>query len=142
MNAYLLSFNEVFKPIIDYYGFEVKSDNETISLLRGGFKIEFIMWREAVEVNFCVIKSDNEMLKYNVRDFIVTYMTNEDRVIDDSAIPTDETAVHIRNVKSLFYFSNALKNHFPSMLEGKMDWLDAYKKSDWYSQPRIEKIKK
>lgn len=141
MNAYLLSFNEIFKSIIDYYGFEVKSDNENISLLRSGFKIEFVMWREAVEVNFCVVKSGNEMLKYNVRDFIVTYMTNEDRIIDDSVIPTGANGVHIRNVKSLFYFSNALKNHFSSMLEGKMDWLGAYKKSDWYSHPRIEKIK-
>jgi len=27
------------------------------------------------------------------------------------------------------------------MLEGRMDWLEAYEKSEWYSEPRVEKRK-
>ncbi|TDS72368.1 hypothetical protein C7434_1180 [Pantoea sp. PNA 14-12] len=141
MNEYFHSFNEIFKFIIEHYGFEAKPvDDSKIFLIKENYQIEFIMWREAVEVSFCQACSDTEMLKYDVRDFIITHMTDEDRVISDSISSVNGTSVYRRNVKSLHYFSNALKNHFSSMLEGNMDWFQAYEKSDWYRQPRIEKM--
>lgn len=139
MDEYLHSFNEIFKSIIEHYGYEVKSvSDSTIFLIKDSYQIEFIIWREAVEVSFCLVQSDSEVLKYDVRNFIITQMTDEDRAISDSVFPVGGTPAYRRNVKSLHYFSNALKNHCSSMLEGKMDWLRAYEKSDWYSQPRIE----
>ncbi|UUE08202.1 hypothetical protein NMX13_10795 [Dickeya zeae] len=142
MNEYLSSFNSVFKGVIESFDFKVKSINDdALFLIGNGYQLEFTMWRETVEVCFCVVKSDTEVLIYDVGNFIVTYMTNEDRVISDEIISDGNSTVYIRNVKILNYFLNALKNHFPSMLEGKMDWLELYEKSEWYSQPRIEKRK-
>ncbi|WP_226093512.1 hypothetical protein LF929_011210 [Dickeya oryzae] len=88
-----------------------------------------------------MVKLDTEVLIYDIGNFIVTSMTDEDRVISDEIISDGNSTVYIRNVKILNYFLNALRNHFPSMLEGKMDWLELYEKSEWYSQPRIEKRK-
>ncbi|MBT9186602.1 hypothetical protein ILP31_21180 [Pectobacterium punjabense] len=142
MSEYLPSFNSIFKSVIDNFDFKVKSIGcDTIFLIGDGYQLEFTMWRETVEVRFCVVKSNTEVLIYDVGNFLVTYMTNEDRVIDDIIIPKEKSAVYIRNVKSLNYFLKALKHHFPSMLAGKMNWLDSYEKSEWYSQPRIEKRK-
>lgn len=142
MNEYLSPFYNIFDPIVKCYGFSIKPiGDDIISLLSDCYQIEFVMWREAVEVSFCVVKSNACVLKYDVRNFIVTYMTDDDRVIENNAMPIEGNVVYIRNVKSLIYFSNALKNHFSSMLEGRMDWLEAYEKSEWYSEPKIEKRK-
>ncbi|MBA0207160.1 hypothetical protein [Pectobacterium aroidearum] len=142
MSEYLSSFNYIFKVVIEHFDFKVKSiDDNTIFLIGDGYQLEFTMWRETVEVRFCVVKSNAELLIYNVGNFIATYMTNEDRVIDDIIIPKGKPTVYIRNVKSLNYFLNALRHHFPSMLAGQMNWLESYEKSEWYSQPRIEKRK-
>ncbi|CAG75029.1 conserved hypothetical protein [Pectobacterium atrosepticum SCRI1043] len=142
MSEYLSSFNDIFKTVIDHFDFKVKSvGDDTIILIGNGYQLEFTMWRETVEFRFCVVKSNTEVLIYDVGNFIVTYMTNEDRVIDDIIIPKERSTVYIRNVKSLNYFLNALKHHFPSMFAGQMNWLDSYEKSEWYSQPRIEKRK-
>ena len=97
------------------------------------------MWKETVELRFCVVESNVEVLVYDIGNFISTYVTDEDRAIDDTIIPKEGTIVYIRNVTILGYFSNALRNHFPSMLAGKMDWLYLYEKSKWYNQPGIEK---
>ncbi|MEQ4510342.1 MAG: hypothetical protein ABN480_07050 [Dickeya sp.] len=142
MNEYLSSFNRIFKGVIESFDFKVKSTNDdTLFLIGNGYQLEFTMWRETVEVCFCVVKSDTEVLIYDVGNFIVTYMKNEDRVISDEIISDGKSTVNIRNVKILNYFLNALVNHFPSMLEGKMDWLELYEKSEWYSQPGIEERK-
>ncbi|QHQ15453.1 hypothetical protein GMW39_05980 [Pectobacterium parmentieri] len=142
MSEYISSFNDIFKAVIYHFDFKVKSVNDdTIFLIGNGYQLEFTMWRETVELRFCVVKSNTEVLIYDVGNFIVTYMTNEDRCIDDIIIPKEKSTVYIRNVKSLNYFLNALKHHFPSMLAGQMNWLDSYEKSEWYSQPRIEKRK-
>jgi len=66
------------------------------------------MWRETVEVSFCQACSDTEMLKYDVRDFIITHMTDEDRVISDSISSVNGTSVYRINVKSLHYFTISL----------------------------------
>lgn len=142
MNEYLSPFYNIFHSIIKCYGFSVKPiGDDTIFLLGNCCQIEFVMWREAVEVGFFVVKSEEYVLRYDVRNFIITYMTDDDRVIEKNVVPIEGNVVYIRNVKSLIYFSNALKNHFSSMLEGRMDWLEAYEKSEWYSEPRIEKRK-
>ena len=140
MNNYLSPLNIIFSDIIKRYGFAVENyDDETVFLTRKHYQIEFIMWRETVEIKFCVIKENNEVTKYQVKNFIVTGMTDEDRVVDNVFIPPDESDVYKRNVKALSYFANALQNHFSSMLEGKMDWFAAYEKSAWFSPPVTEK---
>lgn len=142
MNEYLSPFYNIFHSIVKCYGFSVKPiGDDTVFLLSDCYQIEFVMWRETVEVSFCVVKSNAHVLRYDVRNFIATYMTDDDRVIENDVVPGEGSVVYIRNVKSLIYFSNALKNHFSSMLEGRMDWLQAYEKSEWYSEPRIEKRK-
>ncbi|WP_256852906.1 hypothetical protein [Pantoea sp. Fr+CA_20] len=142
MNDYLLPFYNIFDSIIKTYDFDVKSSgDDTIFLVNDSYQIEFIMWRETVEINFCLIKSHSHVLSYYVRNFIATYITDDDRVVEYNIVSIKGSFVYIRNLKSLSYFSNALKNHFPSMLEGRMDWLEAYEKSEWYSEPRIEKRK-
>lgn len=142
MNNYQLPFCSIFDSIIKIYYFDVKPRGDyTILLVRDSYQIEFIMWGETVEVNFFLIKSHQDVLVYYVRDFIVTYMTDDDRVVEPDIENFKGNFVYIRNLKSLCYFSNALKNHFTCMLEGRMDRLEAYEKSEWYSEPRIEKRK-
>jgi len=142
MNEYLLPFCSIFDSIIKVYDFDVKSiGDDTILLVRDSYQIEFVMWREAVEINFCLIKSHSDVLSYYVRSFIVTYMNDDDRIVVCNIENFKDNFVYTRNLKSLCFFSNALKNHFSCMLEGRMDWLEAYEKSEWYSEPRVEKRK-
>ncbi|MRS91766.1 hypothetical protein GJV04_17220 [Enterobacteriaceae bacterium RIT714] len=142
MNQYLSPFCEIFGDIIKRYGFNVTAcDNDTIIMAGRGYQLVFVIWREAVEISYCVIKNDTEVVTYNVRDFIITYMTDADRTISEITFTADQNEVYKRNIYSLNHFANALKNHFPAMLEGRMDWLELFEKSEWYRKPRVENRK-
>lgn len=142
MNQYLSPFCEIFGDIIKRYGFNVTaSDNDTVIMAGRGYQLVFVIWREAVEISYCVIRNDIEVVTFNVRDFIITYMTDADRKISEITFTADQNEVYKRNIYSLNHFVNALKNHFPAMLEGRMDWLELFEKSEWYREPIVENRK-
>jgi len=139
MNQYLESFCDIFAEAIERYRFDVSAtDEDTIVLAQKTYQLKFVMWREAVEVSFCELKTDNSVLVYNLRDFIITQMKDEDRAIPENAVQPGWSEVYKRNICSLYHFSNALKNRLPSMLKGNMDWLELYEKAEWYREPKYE----
>lgn len=140
MNEYLSSFNEIFEVVIRKYNLQVEVvDAYNICLVGGSYEIEFTIWREGVDIGYHVLISSSEILQYNIRNFIATHLTDKDRDISGFIFPAGVSVIQSRDLRDLNYLANALQNHFPSMLEGTMEWLESYEKYIWYQKPLIRK---
>lgn len=136
MNRYLPVFIEVFSSIIYKYKFEVKSiDDVTILLSKKDFQLEFVMWRETTDIFYNIIISKTKIEKFSISDFIISNMNEQDRNIGVTTYSNDTPFQ--RNIRALKYFSNVFSRSFSGMLEGDKKWLEDYKNSPYFEEPRI-----
>lgn len=127
---------EIFSCIIKKYDFYVKSINEQeVALINENknFILSFVFSIDGVDT--CYIEQiNNEQFKvYNLREYIANHITDEDR----HGIHLEFNTFYEKHIVILNILAKALQNHFSSILSGDKKWLEDYKKSPYFEEPRI-----
>ena len=115
---------EIFSAIIKKYDFKYKRFSTLISILyRDNYVITMMVEREYIDIYF--IKKEGDIInKYWIQPFILQNLTDENRCNQREG---DDWETKLIN--HLLIYENVLRTRWESILLGKMDWVEEYKKS-------------
>ena len=114
----------IFKDIMNEYNFKYKRLSTLVSTLyRDDYAITMMVEKEYIDIIF--IKKEGDIInKYWIQPFILQNLTDEHR---SNKREGDDWKTKLINY--LLIYENVLRTKWESMLMGKMDWVDEYKKS-------------
>lgn len=114
----------IFKDIMNEYNFKYKRLSTLVSTLyRDDYAITMMVEREYIDIIF--IKKEGDIInKYWIQPFILQNLTDEHR---SNKREGDDWKTKLTNY--LLIYEKVLRTKWESMLMGKMDWVDEYKKS-------------
>ena len=115
---------EIFSDIIKKYDFKYKRFSSLISILyRDNYVITMMVEREYIDIYF--IKKEGDIInKYWIQPFILQNLTDENR---SNKREGDDWETKLINY--LLIYENVLRTRWESILLGKLDWVEEYKKS-------------
>ena len=129
-------FREVFSCIIKKYNFYVKSINEQEVALINEDKNIILSFVFSIDgVDTCYVEPiNNEQFKvYYLREYIANHITDKDR----HGINLEFNTFYEKHIVILNILAKVLQNHSSSILRGDKKWLEDYKNSPYFVEPRI-----
>ena len=129
-------FREVFSCIIKKYNFYVKSINEQeVALINENKNIilSFVFSIDGVDTYYVEPINNEEFKVYYLREYIANHITDKDR----NGINLKFNTFYEKHIVILNILAKALQNHFSSILSGDKKWLEDYKNSPYFVEPRI-----
>ncbi|UTC69725.1 hypothetical protein E4O01_13945 [Treponema sp. OMZ 790] len=133
-----------YKDIIEQFSLvTVKlNDIETILIKRNSYGLKVSIDRFNAYLSYIMRNDDKKLVQLNCDSFIVEKFDKKDR----EGIVLGET-VRESIINDLLILKKGLLNKFSCLLNGDKQWIDSYKKSEWfYREERVsadteEKIK-
>ena len=115
---------EIFKDIIQKYNFKCKQHSSLKTVLyKDNYIITMLVEREYVDLYF--IKEEGDIInKYWIQPFVLQNLTEEDK---SNTREGDDWETRLINY--LVIYEKVLRTKWESILLGKMDWVEEYKKS-------------
>lgn len=123
--------HEIIQKLADKYALFCTDVGDNIALIGSDFCILFKFNRGEVNIDY-LLAQNGEIYIYPFNNFIVSSFCLEDRM----GIKREQGLFNY-SIADLKILERGLENNFTNILKGSKKWIESYKKSKYYYEPRI-----
>lgn len=107
-------------------------DLETALIKENHYALIISIDRFAADVDYVMCGSDGQLVRYQCGNFLAEKFGNDDR----QGLISGDTAKELV-INNLIVINNGLNSKWNDLLNGDSSWIEAYKRSKWFSDRKL-----
>ena len=123
--------HEIIQKLANKYALFCTDIGDNIALIGNDFCILFKFNQGEVNIDYLLVQN-GEIYIYPFNNFIASSFCADDRI----GIKREQGLFNY-SITDLKILKRGLENHFTDILKGSKNWIESYKKSKYYYEPRI-----